>query len=183
MTVRFERSEETAIEACVDGYRHSALYRRSWRASRLRFALLTGYLPSVATWFGLRQFVSFQVALWGLLGVLAVGAFAGLFLFDATFHRHAARLSRRAWRLSGVAPKGKMRVSVTEDGVHSQGELTESVRKWAAIRAFIEGERYFLFLTPEGVLEVPRTAFATPADAEAFARVARGRGSGGTISA
>lgn len=178
MTVQFERSEETAIEACVDGYRHSAFYRRSWRASRLRFALLSGYVPSVLFWFGLRQFVSFPVALWTLVATLVLGVGAGLLLFDATFRRHAARLSRRAWRLSGVAPKGRMRVTVSEDGVHSQGEVTESVRKWAAIRAFIEGERYFLFLTPEGVLEVPRAAFATPEDAEAFARVSRS----GTIS-
>jgi YcxB-like protein len=110
----------------------------------------------------------FSAVVWMLMsGLLAVAVGVGC---------HRSYLRRRAHRLcrETAGATGEWLLEITSDGLFCSAELGESTIKWPAYtHVFGTSEHIYLYRGPQRAIIIPRRAFASPEEAEAFLQAAQ----------
>lgn len=177
MIAHFERTIDELVQASIAYATQTPMGRRRVRRQRV---VLTAIQTFLGLLLGILLDLLFPGSPWRILA-FGVGVGTMQCVMHTLFLRRyvAAEVKRHMKADNLHRMLGPVWMGITPDGLVSRTPDTEVLRKWSAIFAVHDTTDHLLLEVAEGFLAIPRSAFTTEAEAQAFRAALDARGGAG----
>lgn len=176
MTVAFDRTETQMLDAAVAYAQGTTNGRRRARRQQVQDAVVIGFLGLTLGMALPSAFPGISVNPWWVGGGFGAFLYVWRGLMLASYVRAEVRYDLKNPNVRALL--GPMTITVSDQGVLTRTERTETLRKWSAILGVAQAGDFLFLEIAEGYLPIPMAAFSDPDEARRFFDALQGRGTG-----
>ena len=176
MKVEFTATVEDAVAFHVRSARRSGELRRNRARSSIRFLSLL-LLMLLVSWHesgkpGLAKYV-FSHLSWIVILLVSLGLFPWLFPWLMS-KRHGDEIKRIYSDEAMQSLFGYSAVTITPEVIHNDSHYSKVSIRWKAVREIVESDEFVdIYLTGMSAITIPRSAFQSGEEFQAFVELAR----------